>query len=120
MRERIELTFHVARRTSRHYDQRARAVRMGTPPTMTRPNKRRSDQIIAVLDEAFAPLMDADPAAFRVKYRKMAADPFAFYRGTACLFYADMTSGRSHWDDDFVDDDSSKIWIHGDLHAENF
>ena len=87
---------------------------------MTRPNKRRSDQIIAVLDEAFAPLMEADPAAFRVKYRKMAADPFAFYRGTACLFYADMTSGRSHWDDDYVDDDSSRIWIHGDLHAENF
>ena len=87
---------------------------------MTRPNKRRSDQIIAVLDEAFAPLMAADPAAFRVKYRKMAADPFSFYRGTACLFYADVTSGRAHWDDEFVDDRSSRIWIHGDLHAENF
>ena len=87
---------------------------------MTRPSKRRTDQIISVLDEAFAPLMQADPAAFRVKYRKMAADPFAFYRGTACLFYADMTAGKTHWDDEFVDDRSSRIWIHGDLHAENF
>ncbi len=69
-----------------------------------------------MLNEAFAPLMEADPAAFRVKYRKMAMDPFAFYRGTACLFYADVT-GR---DDEWVDDRSGRIWIHGDLHAENF
>ncbi|WP_148572752.1 DUF2252 domain-containing protein [Nocardioides caldifontis] len=83
---------------------------------MTRSDHRRAQQIIAVLNEAFAPLMEADPAAFRVKYRKMAMDPFAFYRGTACLFYADVT-GR---DDEWVDDRSGRIWIHGDLHAENF
>jgi uncharacterized protein (DUF2252 family) len=35
-------------------------------------------------------LMAADPVAFRTKFRKMAADPFAFYRGSACLFYADV------------------------------
>lgn len=35
--------------------------------------------------------MHADPVAFRTKYRTMAADPFAFFRGTACLFYADIT-----------------------------
>ncbi len=34
--------------------------------------------------------MKADPDGFRTKFRKMAADPFAFYRGSACLFYADM------------------------------
>jgi uncharacterized protein (DUF2252 family) len=87
---------------------------------MTRTESRRTEEIVAALDEAFAPLMAADPAAFRVKYRKMAADPFAFYRGSACLFYLDMTRGRSQWDDDFVDQRSSRIWIHGDLHAENF
>ncbi len=70
-----------------------------------------------MLGEAFAPLMKADPAAFRVKYRKMAADPFAFYRGTACLFYADVTGRQGR---DYVDDRSGRIWIHGDLHAENF
>jgi uncharacterized protein (DUF2252 family) len=83
---------------------------------MTKGDDRRTQQIIDVLDEAFAPLMAADPAAFRVKYRKMAMDPFAFYRGTACLFYADVI-GR---DDEWVDERSSGIWIHGDLHAENF
>jgi uncharacterized protein (DUF2252 family) len=81
---------------------------------------RRSQRIIDVLTEAFAPLMEADPAAFRVKYRKMAMDPFAFYRGTACLFYADVTDGPTLRDDDWVDERSGRIWIHGDLHAENF
>jgi uncharacterized protein (DUF2252 family) len=93
---------------------------MGTPHSMNRTDRGRTDEIVAVLAEAFAPLMEADPSAFRVKYRKMAADPFAFYRGTACLFYRDMTKGRSQWDEEYVDDSSSRIWIHGDLHAENF
>ena len=60
--------------------------------------------------------MEADPRAFRGKYRKMAADPHAFYRGTACLFYADVTAGE----DPFCDERSGRIWIHGDLHVENF
>jgi uncharacterized protein (DUF2252 family) len=76
----------------------------------------RSELIVSTLDDAFAPLMEADPAAFRAKYRKMAKDPHAFYRGTACLFDADVTA----MDDPFVDDRCSRIWIHGDLHVENF
>jgi uncharacterized protein (DUF2252 family) len=76
----------------------------------------RTDLIVDVLADAFAPLMKADPVAFRTKYRKMAADPFAFYRGSACLFYADVTA----MDDPYVDEQSGQIWIHGDLHAENF
>ncbi len=78
--------------------------------------RTRKKRIIDILEDAFADLMDADPQAFRVKYRKMAADPFAFFRGTACLFYADVTGMR----DAFADDRTSRIWIHGDLHAENF
>ena len=42
---------------------------------------KRTDLIVSVLEDAFAPLMEADPVAFRGKYRKMAADPHAFYRG---------------------------------------
>ncbi len=83
-------------------------------------DERRTARIVEVLTEAFAPLMEADPVAFRVKYRKMAMDPFAFYRGTAALFYADVTSGPTLGDDDWVDERSGRIWIHGDLHAENF
>jgi uncharacterized protein (DUF2252 family) len=76
----------------------------------------RADQIVGVLDDAFAPLMTADPVAFRGKYRTMASDPHAFYRGSACLYYADVTAD----DDPFCDDRSGRIWIHGDLHVENF
>jgi uncharacterized protein (DUF2252 family) len=83
---------------------------------VTKADERRKKQIIDTLGEAFAPLMKADPAAFRMKYRKMAVDPFAFYRGTACLFYADVTPDEDPW----VDERSGQIWIHGDLHAENF
>jgi uncharacterized protein (DUF2252 family) len=83
---------------------------------MTKANERRTQRIIDVLEDAFADLMRADPVAFRVKYRKMAMDPIAFYRGTACLFYADVTDRKDPW----VDERSGNIWIHGDLHAENF
>jgi uncharacterized protein (DUF2252 family) len=76
----------------------------------------RRQQIVHVLEDAFADLMEADPRAFRTKYRKMAADPFAFYRGSACLFYADMAQTDDRW----ADERTSRVWIHGDLHAENF
>jgi uncharacterized protein (DUF2252 family) len=78
--------------------------------------KKRSDLIVSTLEDAFAPLMEADPTAFRGKYRKMAADPHAFYRGSACLFYADVTGSE----DPFADEQSGRIWVHGDLHVENF
>src|SRR4051812_38860755 len=60
--------------------------------------------------------MAADADAFRSKFRKMAADPFAFYRGSACLFYADMATVEDRW----CDERTSRVWIQGDLHAENF
>ncbi len=83
----------------------------------------RTDQIVAALTEAFTELMSADPVAFRSKFRSMARDPFAFLRGSACLYYADFGP-----DGDFagVDDEwtaidgARRIWIQGDLHAENF
>ncbi|MDT7648922.1 MAG: hypothetical protein QOI36_328 [Pseudonocardiales bacterium] len=76
----------------------------------------RAARIVDTLVEAFSSLMTAGPAAFRAKFRKMAADPFAFYRGSACLFYADM----SKRDDPWADERTSRVWIQGDLHAENF
>jgi uncharacterized protein (DUF2252 family) len=76
----------------------------------------RQRKIVEVLVEAFSDLMVADPDAFRQKFRKMAADPFAFYRGSACLFYADMDGREDRW----ADERTSRVWIQGDLHAENF
>jgi uncharacterized protein (DUF2252 family) len=78
----------------------------------------RAEFIIDVLSREFGELMAVDPGAFRRKFRKMAASPFAFYRGSASLFYADLTG--AYRDDSFLDERTSRVWIHGDLHAENF
>jgi uncharacterized protein (DUF2252 family) len=83
-----------------------------TPPD----EQERQQQIVDVLVDAFSDLMQADADAFRTKFRKMAADPFAFYRGSACLFYADMATLEDRW----CDERTSRVWIQGDLHAENF
>jgi len=77
---------------------------------------QRQEQIIATLVDAFSELMEASPDAFRTKFRKMAADPFAFYRGSACLFYADIVGMEDPW----ADERTSRVWIQGDLHAGNF
>jgi uncharacterized protein (DUF2252 family) len=78
----------------------------------------RADFIVDVLTREFGELMALDPAAFRRKFRKMAASPFAFYRGSASLFYADLSGDYA--DDSFLTAQTSRVWIHGDLHAENF
>ena len=81
-----------------------------------RDSEERQEQIVRVLVDAFEELIDADPRAFRRKFRKMAADPFAFYRGSACLFYADVAELEDRW----ADERTSRVWIQGDLHAENY
>jgi uncharacterized protein (DUF2252 family) len=78
----------------------------------------RSEQILDVLVAEFGELMAAEPVAFRRKFRKMASNAFSFYRGSACVFYADM-AGEFH-DSAFLTEQTSRVWIHGDLHAENF
>ncbi|GGT23259.1 DUF2252 domain-containing protein [Streptomyces purpureus] len=78
----------------------------------------RGEQILTVFGTAFGELLAADPAAFRVKFRKMAASAFAFYRGTACLFYKDLE--REAHGGPYLDERTGRVWIHGDLHAENF
>ncbi|CAN5746206.1 DUF2252 domain-containing protein [soil metagenome] len=88
-------------------------------PTVSGPTAEDGDResfIVDSLVDAFADLMAADPSAFRTKFRKMAADPFAFFRGSACLFYADVSVREDRW----ADDRTSRVWIQGDLHAENF
>ncbi len=79
-------------------------------------HEARTARIVETLADAFADLMAASPTAFRGKFRRMAADPFAFYRGSACLFYADMVALDDRW----ADERTGRVWIHGDLHAENF
>jgi uncharacterized protein (DUF2252 family) len=77
---------------------------------------KRESFIVDCLVKAFSDLMEADPDAFRTKFRKMAAEPFAFYRGSACVFYADVAERKDRW----ADERTSRVWIQGDLHTENF
>ena len=76
----------------------------------------RRQHLVEIHTDAFAPLMEHDPRAFRRRFRRMAADPFAFYRGSACVFYSDV----ARLEDPFADGRTRRVWIQGDLHAENF
>ncbi|KAJ5414964.1 hypothetical protein N7509_000062 [Penicillium cosmopolitanum] len=80
--------------------------------------EQRGQEILNVFNKTFGDLLARDPAAFQVKFRKMAASAFAFYRGSACLFYHDIEQEQHIGP--FLDDKTKRIWIHGDLHAENF
>ena len=88
-----------------------------SPQTSRSDDDQRKKLIVDTLVDAFSDLMDADPDGFRVKFRKMAADPFAFYRGSAVPLLrrhgrpGRPLGGRA---------DPSRVWIQGDLHAENF
>ena len=76
----------------------------------------RSQVIADVFAECLGDLARVHPDAFRTKFCKMAASAVAFYRGSSCLFYADLAGAA----DDFAAGDAARVWIHGDLHAENF
>ena len=53
------------------------------------------------------------PALLALKYRKMAATPFGYFRGTNHLFHADWPGGA--WLERMP-----AVWLNGDLHLENF
>ena len=73
--------------------------------------------IVQVFTDAFGQMIKDNPNAWKNKFRKMSASPFAFYRGSAALFFSDMAKLN---DPDFLDEKTSRVWIHGDLHCENF
>lgn len=54
-----------------------------------------------------------DPERLALKYKKMAGDALAFFRGTAHLFYED-------WPADKALVRAPAAWLCGDLHLENF
>ena len=59
------------------------------------PESRR-DFILKSFSDNYADLIAGDPSAWRGKFRKMAESPFAFYRGSAALFYADISQKTIH------------------------
>src|SRR5215470_16472294 len=57
---------------------------------------------------------DREPERLKIKLKNMAADPFAFFRGTCHLFYEDWPAGNTELDQ------APAVWVCGDLHLENF
>lgn len=80
------------------------------------PAAERQAFIVQSFTDNYADIIAGDPSAWRGKFRKMAESPFAFYRGSAALFYADV----SRDEDPFLNEQTSRVWIQGDLHAQNF
>lgn len=76
----------------------------------------RQQFIIRSFTDHYADLIANDPSAWRGKFRKMAETAFAFYRGSAPLFYADVSRQK----DPFQNERTGRVWIQGDLHAQNF
>jgi uncharacterized protein (DUF2252 family) len=78
--------------------------------------QERAGQIASSFTDTYPDLIAADSDAWRGKFRKMAGSAFAFYRGSAALFYRDVVQDE----DPFLTDKTSRVWIQGDLHANNF
>lgn len=76
----------------------------------------RQQFIVQSFIDNYADLIAKDANAWRGKFRKMAETAFAFYRGSAPLFYADVARDT----DPFLNEKTGRVWIQGDLHAENF
>jgi uncharacterized protein (DUF2252 family) len=55
-----------------------------------------------------------EPERLALKYRDMCKSPFAFFRGTAHLFWEDLAARRSALPN------GPLVWACGDLHFENF
>ncbi|MEJ8305655.1 DUF2252 domain-containing protein [Saccharibacillus sacchari] len=78
--------------------------------------KLRQDTLISIFDEFDGERMGLDDAKRTEKYRKMALGPFSFYRGSAYLFYFDVT--RQYFP--YHTPKERPTWVQGDLHFENF
>lgn len=56
------------------------------------------------------------PQELATKMQKMAVSPFAFYRGTAHLFYRDLVAIPASR---FVNYANAAVWLEGDMHLQN-
>ncbi|CAF1121064.1 unnamed protein product [Didymodactylos carnosus] len=83
----------------------------------TRKNER-TQFIVTTFTQYFRNEIKNNPKAFQKRFQKMSNSPFQFYRGSAILFYQDMKAERDRWIEN--NPAAANIFIHGDLHAENF
>lgn len=75
-------------------------------------DEERTNYIIETFLSNFADNMRENPKGWRSRFRKMAENEFAFYRGSAVLFYRDMLEDSQH--DRWLNNcqEASRIFIH--------
>ena len=73
-------------------------------------------QLKTIFEEFDAQCMSLNEEQRLEKYRTMLDSPFRFFRGSAYLFYYDMTKTPSI----FHTADATPTWIQGDMHMDNF
>ena len=76
----------------------------------------RHDQLEKIFEEFDGQCMTLNKEQRLEKYKTMLENPFRFFRGSAYLFYYDVTKVPSI----FHTDDEKPTWIQGDLHMDNF
>lgn len=86
-------------------------------PAASTDTAARKKYLVDVFETNFGEQMRAQPKAWTGKFRKMSAGAFPFYRGSAVVYYTDLAGEAA---DPFVTKESSRVWIQGDLHADNF
>ncbi|WP_345242271.1 DUF2252 domain-containing protein [Pontibacillus salipaludis] len=76
----------------------------------------RKQTLHTILEQFDGYLMNLSKTDRKAKYNKMKQDPYSFFRGSAYLFYYDVTNipFSYHTPDD------KPTWIMGDLHFDNF
>lgn len=87
-----------------------------TGPVQRTQRALRDQQLRTVFNEFDGQLMKLDAEKRRTKYAKMTQSPFAFFRGSAYLFYSDVAR---EWMP-YHTSAERPTWIQGDLHFENF
>jgi uncharacterized protein (DUF2252 family) len=93
---------------------------LGCAPTT--PDDARSAWLVDALVRDNAVWLSRDPSLLEAKYAAMAADPYAFLRGTLGVAWADQTRpGSPRTPTSFVTTPGADlIWLVGDPHPENF
>lgn len=76
----------------------------------------REELLATIFEEFDGQRMGLTEAQRLEKYRKMLESPFRFFRGSAYLFYFDVTKISSL----FHTPDIKPTWIQGDMHMDNF
>lgn len=87
-----------------------------TAPALADTPTARASWVVSKVYGYNHPFAAALPDELATKMGKMAASPFAFYRGTAHLFYEDMKTWNASYYTTYA---TGTTWLAGDMHLAN-